>query len=168
MINPIQLRDTVIIPVLGTLVTLQHDQSGGNNAAAVELLMGTGMQESELGDYLHQIEGPALGIYQMEPATEKDIWENYLAFRPDLRVPVGKLVVNGIDRTSQLAGNLYYATAMARMRYMRVPEPMPKAGDIVAQAAYYVKYYNAGGRATVQEYVDNWHRLQAFMITHGA
>ena len=164
MINPTQLRDTVIIPVLTSLVTLQHDQSGGANGAAVEILLGTGMQESRLGDELHQISGPALGLWQMEPATEKDIWENYLAFRPDLRVPVGKLVVNGIDRTSQLAGNLYYACAMARIKFMRAPDPLPKAGDIEAQAAYYVKFYNAGGKATVQEYIDNWHALQLIML----
>ena len=164
MINPTQLRDTVIIPVLTSLVTLQHDQSGGANGAAVEILLGTGMQESHLGDYLHQISGPALGIYQMEPATEKDIWDNYLAYRPDLRVPVGKLAVTGIDRTSQLAGNLYYATAMARIQYMRITAPLPKAGDFEGQAAYYVKHYNAGGKATVQEYIDNWHALQLIML----
>ena len=167
MIRPTQLRDTVIKPVLSSLVVLQHDQSGGDATAMVELLLGTGMQESRLGDFLHQMNGPALGIWQMEPATEKDIWENYLAYHPEVRVPIGKLLASGIARTDQLAGNLYYACAMARIQYMRVKEPLPAAGAYEAQAAYYVKHYNAGGKATIEQYLENWHTLQAIIAKEG-
>lgn len=37
--------------------------------AAVNLLLGTAAQESEFGKYIRQIRGPALGVFQMEPAT---------------------------------------------------------------------------------------------------
>jgi hypothetical protein len=40
---------------------------------AIQLLMGTAAQESHLGTYLKQINGPALGVFQMEPNTEIDI-----------------------------------------------------------------------------------------------
>lgn len=161
MIRPAQLRDDVIKPVLGLLVPLQHDQGVANIEGATELLLGTAMQESHCGDYLDQIRGPAKGIWQMEPATEEDIWTNFLAYHPEFRVPVTKLMVSGIDRINQLEGNLYYACAMARIEYLRSPGALPAAGDLNAQAAYYVKWYNRGGAATTAEYIANWRTLQA-------
>ncbi len=161
MIRPAQLRDDVIRPVLAALQQPQHDQSAYDGTAVVELLLGTAMQESHLGDFIQQVRGPALGIWQMEPATEKDIWTNFLAFRGPLSASVTRLLVAGMDRTAQLAGNLYYACAMARVRYLRAPGALPAAGDIDAQAAYYVQNYNAGGKATVAEYKANWAILQA-------
>lgn len=161
MISPTQLRDLIIRPTLAALVQYGHDQAPYNDYAAVEIMMGTAMQESRLGDYLAQKKGPALGIWQMEPKTELDIWENYLAYKPALRVPIGKMTLPGIERTHQLAGNLYYACAMARVLYMRATEPLPQAGDSKAQATHYVKFYNRGGAATVDEYLENWHTLQA-------
>jgi hypothetical protein len=159
MIRPAQLRDEVIRPVLASLRPLQADQADTAQENLVELLLGTAMQESHCGDYLAQLHGPALGVWQMEPATEQDIWKNYLNGRP-IAVPIMRLIVQGIDRTAQLAGNLYYACAMARMQYMRVAAPLPAAGDKVAQAQYYVKHYNAGGKATFSDYLWNWTKLQ--------
>ena len=100
----------------------------------------------------------------MEPATEKDIWENFLEFHSEYRVPIMKLVAGGIDRTKQLEGNLYYACAMARMVYMRSPEKMPAKGDIANQARYYKAHYNTpAGAATIDQYINNWHKLQERM-----
>lgn len=164
MIRPAQLRDDVIKPVLGMMAPLQHDQSVVDGTPVVELLLGTAMQESHCGDFLAQLNGPALGVWQMEPATEKDCWDNFLEFRPELRVAVMRLVINGIPRTQQLAGNLYYACAMARVRYLRAPGAVPAAGDIQAQADYYLKNYNAGGRATAAEYISNYRLLQGALV----
>lgn len=47
------------------------------SSSAVNLLLGTAAQESAFGTYLRQIGGgPARGVFQMAPATAKDIWEN--------------------------------------------------------------------------------------------
>lgn len=163
MINPKQLRDEIIRPTLQLLVPLQHDQSGMSVEGAVELLLGTAMQESRCGEFLHQLgSGPALGIMQMEPATHDDIWTNYLEFHPEFRVPISGLICNGLKRLPQLEGNLYYAVAMARMQYMRAPGKLPAAGDLGNQAAYYKLHYNTpAGSATLDQYINNWHELQA-------
>ena len=160
MINPNQLLVGVIRP---TLILLQSGLGTASQENAEEILLGTGMQESHLGDYIAQRGGPALGVWQMEPATANDIWINYLAFRSPTMQAVSRLMVQGQDRVAQLQGNLYYACAMARLRYARAPGALPAAGDLEGQAAYYVKNYNAGGAATVEEYIDNWHALQAVM-----
>lgn len=155
VIDPRQLRDLVILPVLQALADTELH-------AATELMLGTAMQETHCGDYLAQVGGgPALGLWQMEPATEADLWTNYLKFRPALGGTVRSFVMLGMPRVNQLVGNAYYACAMARVLYMRAPGALPPAGNPAAQAAYYVHHYNAGGKATVEEYVDNWHALQA-------
>ncbi|MEE9541175.1 MAG: hypothetical protein V3V85_06750, partial [Candidatus Thorarchaeota archaeon] len=53
---------------------------GASREAAVNLLLGTVYQESTINGITHlkQVGGPALGIYQIEPDTEHDTWENYL------------------------------------------------------------------------------------------
>ncbi len=158
-IDVTQLRDQVVRPALAVL--------GLSGAAAEELLIGTILQESDGGHWLHQRgSGPAIGICQMEPATHDDIWKNYLGFRPTLAGRVRSLMIGigaaaGIGKADEMAGNLYYAVAMARIKYARVPDPLPPAGDVEAQAAYYKRWYNtAGGAATIGQYIGHWH--QAF------
>ena len=153
-----QLRDLVVRPAL--------DAIGLGGPAAEELMIGTILQESGGGHWLHQLgTGPAIGICQMEPATHDDIWRNFLRSRPDLAAKVQRLMVEaqvGEDGASEMAGNLYYAVAMARLVYARAPEPLPPAADLAAQAAYYKRHYNtADGAATVAPYMANWQRAIA-------
>ncbi len=128
------------------------------SAAAENLLMGTAAQESLLGRYLVQRGGgPALGIFQMEPATHDDCWENYLVHRGDLAARVLKITVAHRSRREQLVWNLYYATAMCRIQYHRFKEPLPDATDIGGLAAYWKKYWNTEhGKGTAEEFVRNY------------
>jgi hypothetical protein len=159
MIPPAQLRDFIITPVLATLALPHAD-------AATELLLATAMQESGCGAMLVQEGGgPALGIWQMEPATENDIWLNFLGYQKALEAAVKSLVApyfgGSKGMADQLVGNLYYSCAMARVQYWRSPDPLPALGDVDAQAAFYLKVYNAGGKATAAEFVANWRTVMA-------
>jgi hypothetical protein len=150
MIPAIQLKTFVIAPVLATLALPNAD-------AAAELLLATAMQESACGDMIVQEDGgPALGVWQMEPTTEADISTNFLRYQPDLAGKVAIFRLAGFIG-EQLPGNLYYSCAMARIQYWRSPDPLPAVGDVDAQAAYYLKIYNAGGKATAAEFIANWH-----------
>ena len=72
--NAQQFRNLIIEPTLEAI--------GMNSTSAVELLLGTMATESWAGTYIKQIKnGPALGVYQMEPATHDDIVINYLNHR---------------------------------------------------------------------------------------
>lgn len=136
---------------------LNHIGLGGR--ASEELLLGTALQESNL-QYLHQLgEGPAKGVFQMEPRTHDDIWQNYLAYKKQLAQQVLDLSGQGAwaPPAEQLCGNMYYAAAMTRVHYRRVPEALPAAGDIEAQADYWKRFYNTHlGAGTVEEYIENW------------
>lgn len=149
MLDAHQFVDLVIEPALETL--------GLHSQAAVELLLGTALQESGLR-FLRQLnDGPALGLFQMEPATHDDIHLNFLAFKPELR---GKLeILCTMAHPSALAGNSWYAAAMCRLHYYRVAEQLPPAGNAVAQAAYWKRHYNTPlGRGSEAEYLANWSR----------
>jgi hypothetical protein len=130
-----------------------------HSRAANQLLLGTSAQESRFGTYLKQIQGPALGVFQMEPLTEEDIWRNYLAFRPGIENTIKALTGVMAPSSRHLQGNLLYQIAMARLHYFRVPEPLPAADDIPALAAYWKQHYNTPlGRGTEAEFVENYHR----------
>ena len=56
-----ELRQYVIRPTLKAINLW--------SIAAENLLLGTAAQESQLGHYLTQVKGPALGIYQIEQSV---------------------------------------------------------------------------------------------------
>lgn len=152
--NADQLLSLVITPAL------QH--IGAYSEAAAELVLGTGIQESHL-KYLKQLNnGPAVGIFQMEPATYSDIKTNYLAYRHDLAAKIKELELPRFaDNANEMIGNLYYAAAMCRVHYLRVFAALPVAGDLVGQATYWKAHYNTHhGKGTVEEYIENWKRYR--------
>jgi len=128
--------------------------------AAVNLLLGTAAQESHLGTYIKQIgNGPALGIFQMEPATEKDIWDSYLKYRFEIADKI--FDISGVEEPSplHLQGNLIYQIVMARLHYRRKRDPLPSAGDELGLAAYWKNHYNTSkGKGTIEEFVHNYRK----------
>lgn len=152
MNKAIQFRQDVIHPVL--------TQMGLASDAAEELLLGTAVQESLFFKYRRQMgNGPAVSYYQMEPATHNDIWDNYLKYRSELAAKVTAFLSSpSADKIAELESNDQYATAMARVHYMRVPAALPKQGDVEAQANYWKQYYNTPlGKGQPHEYIEKWH-----------
>lgn len=145
-----QFREMVVRPVLQDLWSYTR--------AAEELLVGTALVESDLR-YLRQLNGgPALGVYQMEPATHNDIVRNFLRYREPLRQGVLRWSA-GVFEVSQLAWNLAYATAMARVHYIRVREELPLHDDVPALAAYWKQWYNTRlGSGTIEDFIAAYER----------
>ncbi|MGI9503963.1 MAG: hypothetical protein ACR2RE_13020 [Geminicoccaceae bacterium] len=150
-----QFRTLVVRPTL--------KQIGLYSKAAEELLIGTGLQESRL-KYIKQLgRGPALGVFQMEPATYRDIWKNWLRYQPVLMNDLVNMVKSDDqplkDRPKEMISNLAFAAAMCRIHYRRVRAPLPKAGDLLGQARYWKKYYNTHlGAGKVSEYTRAYRR----------
>lgn len=134
MINLQNIRDHVVIPALTAI--------GHNEPAAVRLVIGTGLIESNY-DHLAQINGPAVGFWQMELITHDDIWTTYLPSKPKLRVDLMGIMVLYEDKAKQLAWNLRYAAAMCRIKYLRSPQPLPHADDLEGLARYWKLVYNS-------------------------
>jgi hypothetical protein len=142
-LDPAQFRHYIIDPTLRQIALY--------SAAASNLLLGTALQESGLV-YLHQLGGgPALGLYQCEPATLDDIIQNYLPFHPEIFSRILDLKGTGLPASPALVCNLAYATAICRVHYLRDPAPLPDAADAYGMAMLYKRVYNTpAGAATVE------------------
>lgn len=154
MIKAEDLRELIVQP---TLDKLAEAEPRINSDSAVELMMGTAAQETDLGFNLKQVGGPGLGIYSIEPATHKDVLR-YLD-RPDkTRLKAAVMSINDTRDDLALVGDLYYSTAIARVRYWYVAEPMPE--HIEQLAVYYKAHFNTiHGAATPQEFIDSYERF---------
>ena len=131
-----------------------------DSPSARVLLLGTAIQESGLAA-LEQRGGPALGFFQIEPATLADVYHRYLAKRrPDLLAAVDGLKAPGIDAADQLAGNMLFACAIARIRFWMVPAPpLPAADDLDGLGEYWDRFYNRNpAHGTAAEWVAAYRR----------
>ncbi|RDL44675.1 hypothetical protein DN730_09830 [Marinomonas piezotolerans] len=157
-LNYSQLRECVVVPALSQL--------GLYSEAAEQLVIGTIAQESN-GTYIKQIgAGPALGLIQMEPLTHKDLWLNFINYKPCFRDALLQMTSDSVDVNydqhgwpdhQALVWNLRYAFAMCRMHYYRKPEALPKANDIKALAQYWKIHYNTvKGAGTTAEFLHNF------------
>lgn len=144
MLNSEQLKTLVIIPALKDLLLYSED--------AVALLLFTCASESIGGTYLQQVKGPALGIYQMEPATYNDLWVNFILHKNDMKLQLLHSFGCGyMPSEERLIYDLRFATAMARIFYARVKAPLPNANDTEALWNYYKLYYNTVKGAATKE-----------------
>jgi hypothetical protein len=125
-----------------------------------ELLLGTALHESQGFRYRHQLGGPALSYFQVEPKTHDDIWKNYLVYRKSLSASVTSLLsAPGANKLAELENNDRYAAAIARIRYARVAASLPPAGHLSEQAHFWKSHYNPiRGRGTETQYINDWIR----------
>ena len=142
-----QWKRLVIEPVLAEL------GSKYASLAAVHLLLGTAAVESGFMMLAQWPKGSARGYYQIEPATARDILD---------RAPDGNTLHSfGSSHATveeDLIWNLAFQTVIARMKYWLIPEPLPRANDIVGLAAYWKEYYQAGGKKGLPlvVFIDVW------------
>jgi hypothetical protein len=145
---------------LRNIICLSITPLGRWSQDAEEILLMIAAHESGFGKHLAQIGGPARGIYQMEPATEQDIWKTYLSFRPEMIKKITEVCgVPGPD-SLQMQYNMIYSTIMARLKLWRAPGKLPAAHDVDGMARYCKDNYNSKlGKATVEKYTADYLRL---------
>ena len=156
---------TVVRPALAAI--------GRPGIAAEQLLMGTAVKESDL---LHKTQlggGPALGYFQMEPATHEDLWSNFLSLGSGRELggkirALGNTGSTGVPASSLLKDNDQYAAAMCRAHYARRSDPLPAANDVEAMAAYWKKWYNTPlGAGTADQFVVKWQEFKLGDLPYG-
>ena len=107
-----ELLDFVIRPVL---IHLGDDTQDSE----MQLLL-TAACESDMGHHLNQNGG--LGIFQITPEAHQALWDEYLAFQPELASDIRGLASQHeflAHPHFELATNLSYATAIAWAMYQR-------------------------------------------------
>lgn len=155
------LRSNIIAPALAQFAALPG-MTAFATEGAIDLVLGTGAVESRYRDIRQFPTGPAIGWWQVEPATHDDIWDHFLAHRAPLRAAVERLLIPGLPRHDQLAANAYYGAVMARLVYWRSPLPVPPQGNLQAAAAMWKQVYNTpAGAGTPAKYVQAWNTIIA-------
>ena len=167
--SPMQVLKSDITDILKTVDEMSGKSHLFSNAA-VELLLGTAAHESGGLQWREQLGGgPARGIFQMEKDTYDDIWNRYLERRPEVAGAVKTLFTpaGGELGFDMIRDNDEYAAVMARLRYaMDNDTPLPAAGDLEAQAAYWKRYYNRGD-GDVEQYIGNFNRYVEPVLRSG-
>lgn len=153
MINVNQLRSVI----QRTLKKFEELGGATYSEEAVELLMMVAAHESNLGTYLRQLGGgPALGLYQHEPETIRDLYRVVISKNQKLDFAVSKFVpssksLSAKDYSELVETDLRYATVLARVHFMRFKEPIPKDNEGMAQ--YAKKHWNTeAGAAKWEDY----------------
>jgi hypothetical protein len=172
MLDQLQLRRLIIQPVLKGLSLYSENSE--------EILVGTCAQETKGGSYLIQEfkkdEDPiqilktklcALGPYGMEYKTHDDLWKTFLPSRPKITNDLMQICTFSKKPTAEMMiYNLYYATAMARIFYLKVQETIPATLEL--QADYYKAYWNTSlGKATTAEYIVNYNLFMGIKTPKG-
>ena len=165
--NPEQLLELIITPT--------HKYMGGNyqSDSADLLSLCTAAIESDCGYYIKQNDGgPALGIWQMEPATHEDIWGNCDAIiNGEVISEVMAWSIDGSSNTdNDLINSPKYACAMARLKYSMDSNPLPKVTgnrkeDERALWLYYKRVYNTPlGKSTFAKWQVKMEKHKVFEI----
>ena len=159
MIDVVDFRDLIIRP---TLDELAKAEPRIRSKAAVALLLGTALCESELTFLRQRVRGGfglALSFFQIEPATHKDVKRYLNERRRDLATRVFGLSTIIDPDDFELATNLRYATGIARVKYWMDPAPLPSVDNIRGLAGEYKRIWNTTrGKATAQRFIDFYER----------
>ena len=153
-----QVVEHVIGPTLRDMASA-HETPQMASESAGALMLGTGAHESGRFRYIQQLGGgPAMGLWQVEPATAKWLDDDILERGAYSRLRQYFFEIGGPpgpDRHEAMRWNLRLSCAYARLRYWVVPKAIPPADDEQALAKYFKVFYNtAHGKATEQDWID--------------
>ena len=124
---------------------------------ALALIVRTGMAESgyrALRGYGES--NPAIGFWQIEPATMYDMMRNYIVYKPQYRKALEKLGMKfkGDDIEMSVMANMAVQAALCRLHYRRDKDPLPSWDDMEAQGRYWKKVYNTyKGKGTIKHFL---------------
>ena len=123
---------------------------------ASSLIYKTGMAESGYRALSQMGEGPAIGFFQLEPATMKDIMENYVAYRKPILESLKSLGYAEDDSEYRVKSNIALQVAFCRLKYKRDPFPLPSWWNTRDQAEYWKRVYNTElGKGTVEHFLES-------------
>lgn len=130
--------------------------------SAENLILGTALVESGLNVFKQRGGGPALSVYQVEPATYVSITKYLLARQFQLRTAIlTACYLETFPEASAMIWNLRLATLIARCVYYRRQEPLPESTDVIAMAHMWKQLYNTPlGAGKVEDYIKAWEAHQ--------
>ena len=133
------------------------NEIGMYSPEASEMVYNTGLAESGYRQ-LEQIKGPAIGFFQVEPATMRDTWDNYIMYRQDLKNKLWALGYDESNDVQRVMGSIILQVVFCRLKYRRAPQALPECGDLEGQAKYWKRIYNSElGKGTIEHFMEACH-----------
>jgi hypothetical protein len=153
-INASDFRSYVIQPALAALAPAGIPVT----KTAGDLLMATAAMETDLGTWLTQVGGPALGVFQIEPESLDNLVSRLSAKQVTALFSVMPAQPTGAEMSGWVAenieGNLLLAAAICRLFYWQAPFAMPASSTVSRLWTVYKTWYNtAEGGATMADFV---------------
>ena len=148
-----EVRDCIIRPTLMSLDLY--------SASAENLIIGTGLIESNF-DHITQMKGGvARGFFQCEKITFSDV-VSYI--KRDKRLHEKVLSTCFLEYIPPdydfVVWNLKLAVCICRAHYLRFKEKLPKADDAFGLAKYHKTYYNTAlGKTNIDESIKVFQRV---------
>lgn len=146
-----QFRDNVLQVVLRDLPNPWEDEGHCGGAVAEELVLSTIVHESEGLEFLHQVQGPALGVANIQDNAWQDMRNRTLRRVNDdesrwqlFWTKLRSYMSNQPAGREQLQGNLYANVGFCRLMYLLAYEPLPSTTDVHVLARYWLDHYNKG------------------------
>ena len=130
----------------------------GSPTFALALGCATAAQETQLGRLgRRQEDGPAIDLYQLEPATAANLWPYAQGRFGSALTTIGIVMPASLDAALQLAiADDQFATWLMRAYYWRVPASLPNLVTFGNLWNWYKTFWNtAAGAATAVEFSDN-------------
>ena len=125
-----------------------------NSEDASALVYRTGMAESGYRHLSQMGSGPAVGFFQVEPATIDDTWNNYAVYRKPIMVVLKDMGFDPDDSRMRVMSSIALQAAFCRLKYRRDRLAIPPVDDLYAQAAYWKRVYNTElGKGSVEHFV---------------
>ncbi|MCB0078826.1 MAG: hypothetical protein KDD73_15550 [Anaerolineales bacterium] len=163
------MMETIASQYRRFLIRPTLDALGLWSQAAENLLIGTAAHESNGFQAIHQYgKGPALSMYQIEPATHNDLWEHSIGGYARRNAGGMAMLLDWLPRmfprgqapdAMLLLTDLRYATAICRLLYWRVPRALPAPDDLGGLAGYWKEHYNTvHGAGHESEWLDAYAR----------
>jgi hypothetical protein len=130
---------------------------GLDSPSARILMVCTGQVETAF-DHLRQVlpnghYGPGYGWWsQQENSYAQNV--RYLSKEPKLKARIlSTCYLDLMPNFDALIWNLRFACAMARLHYWQYKEPLPAADDLEGMGKYWLRYYNKGGKGTLDRFM---------------
>ena len=136
-----KLNESLADIVRSTLLTLDL-----YSPDAEQLVLATAMVEQNLRHDHDQ--SAQKGIYNISQRMHDDLWLDFLEYRPEIVRQMCKLAnldlrKLGLDaKFNLLDDDPYYATALCRLMYLRIPKSLPDASNKEALAVYWLLHFH--------------------------
>ena len=144
-LDPKQLR-----PMVETVLSYL----GEKDQKWIDLLLITGQVESDLGRLVKQVKGPAVGLFQIEPFTEGEVWKHYISRNKDLKEKITKLRFPAKLGRHEMEYNTAYSIALTYCIY-KWRKVNPKDMTLAEMATTHkVKYNTMKGKSSVSKTIQ--------------